>query len=104
MLVGVTQISTEIPDKFELYQNYPNPFNPVTKIKFSIPSVGNGRDRSVMKIYNALGREVEVLVNQSLLPGTYEVDWDASSYPSGVYFCEFVSGNFTQTRKMVLLK
>jgi len=102
--VGINQISNEIPAQFSLSQNYPNPFNPVTKIKFSIPSVSNGRDRSVIKIYNILGYEVHVLVNESLQPGTYEVDWDASNYPSGVYFYELASGNFIQTKKMVLLK
>jgi hypothetical protein len=101
---GITNTNSEIPGRFSLYQNYPNPFNPLTKIKFSIPSVGNGRDRSVIKIYNSLGHEVQVLVNESLQPGTYEVDWDASNFPSGVYFYELVSGNFVQTKKMVLLK
>jgi hypothetical protein len=104
MLTGINQLSSEVPSEFSLSQNYPNPFNPVTKIKFSIPSVGNSRDFSVIKIYNTLGREIQVLVNQSLQPGTYEVDWDASNYPSGIYFYELISGNFTQTRKMVLLK
>jgi hypothetical protein len=103
-LNGIHQISGEIPNEFSLSQNYPNPFNPVTKIKFSIPSIGNGRDRSAIKIYNALGREVQTLVNQSLQPGTYEVDWDASNHPSGVYFYELTSGNFAETKKMVLLK
>jgi hypothetical protein len=103
-LIGINQLSTAIPKTFELFQNYPNPFNPVTKIKFSIPYVGNGRDRSVLKIYNTLGHEVQILVNQSLQPGIYEVDWDASNYPSGVYFYELVSGDFTQTRKMILIK
>jgi len=103
-IVGINQLSTEIPEKYDLSQNYPNPFNPVTKIKFSIPSIGNGSDRSVIKIFNAFGHEVAVLVNQSLQPGIYEVDWDASNYPSGVYFYELISGNFIQTRKMVLQK
>jgi hypothetical protein len=104
LIIGINQISTEIPESFELFQNYPNPFNPVTEIKFSIPSVGNGRDRSVIKIYNTLGHEVQVLVNESLQPGTYEVNWDASNFPSGVYFYELTSGDFIQTKKMVLLK
>jgi len=101
---GINQIGNEIPGKFMLSQNYPNPFNPVTKIKFSIPSAGNGRDRSVLKLYNASGQEVQVLVNQSLQPGTYEVDWNASSHPSGVYFYKLTSGDYTQTKKMVLIK
>lgn len=104
ILVGINQLSTKVPVDYSLSQNYPNPFNPVTKIKFNIPSIGNGRDRSVMKIYNALGHEVQVLVNESLQPGTYEVDWDASSHPSGVYFYNLRSGNFSDTKKMVLIK
>jgi photosystem II stability/assembly factor-like uncharacterized protein len=101
---GINQIGNEIPDKFMLSQNYPNPFNPVTKIKFSIPSAWNGLDRSVLKIYNASGQEVQLLVNQSLQPGTYEVDWDASNHPSGVYFYNLRSGNFSDTKKMILIK
>lgn len=101
--IGIQPISTEIPQRFELFQNYPNPFNPVTKIRFQIP-VGNGRDRSVMKIYDAIGREISILVNEELKPGTYEVSWDASNYSSGVYFYTLSSHNFTQTRKMVVLK
>jgi len=57
-----------------------------------------------LKLYNASGQEVQVLVNQSLQPGTYEVDWNASSHPSGVYFYKLTSGDYTQTKKMVLIK
>jgi len=102
--IGLIGFFEEVPTRYILSQNYPNPFNPVTKIKFSIPSVGKGRDRSIMKIYNSLGHEVQVLVNQSLQPGIYEVDWDASNFPSGVYFYELTSGDFIQTKKMVLIK
>jgi len=103
-ILGVSQIGNEIPGDFNLSQNYPNPFNPLTKIKFSIPTAGSGRYHSVLKIYNSLGHEVQVLVNQSLQPGTYDVDWDASSYPSGVYYYKLESGNFAETKKMVLVK
>jgi len=114
-LVGVTPISTEIPVHYELYQNYPNPFNPVTKIKFQIPllsGVTDGRGALIqITIYDALGREIVVLVNQQLQPGTYEADWDASAYPSGVYYYlmevrydGFAIGNFTETRKMILIR
>jgi hypothetical protein len=112
-LVGINQINTEIPDKFELSQNYPNPFNPVTKIKFSIPnaslSFGEGLGVGLI-IYDALGREVQTLVNENLSPGTYEVDFDGSNLPSGVYFYklevnEHGSGQgFTETKKMVMIK
>jgi len=93
---------------FELSQNYPNPFNPVTKIKFDIPalslsSIGEGPGVRLI-IYDVLAREVAVLVNQQLKPGTYEVEFDGSNLPSGVYFYKLYSGDFIETRKMVLLK
>ncbi len=103
--VGINQINSESPEKFELSQNYPNPFNPVTKIKFQIPaSVETSRWYVLVLIYDALGRKVTSLVNQQLQPGTYEVSWDASAYPSGVYYYKLESGSFTETKKMVLIK
>ena len=104
-VVGLNQISTEIPQVFSLSQNYPNPFNPSTKIKFSLPADVK-REKSVVKliIYDALGREVTTLVNEQLQPGTYEADWDASNYPSGVYFYKLMAGDFVTTKKMVLIK
>jgi hypothetical protein len=103
--IGIQPISTEIPQTFELFQNYPNPFNPETKIRFSIPMVGQRHafDTKLI-IYDALGREIETLVNEELNPGTYEIDWNASNYPSGVYFYRLSSGDFSQTMKLVLLK
>jgi hypothetical protein len=108
-VIGVEPISSEIPQQFMLYQNYPNPFNPITKIKFSIPAVGQRHAFDVrLVIYDILGREIEVLVNESatgsLKPGTYEVEWNGSDYPSGVYFYKLISGDYSETRKMVLLK
>jgi uncharacterized delta-60 repeat protein len=102
-LVGIQPISNEIPHQYSLSQNYPNPFNPSTKIKFAIP-VGNGRDRSLIKIYDALGREISTLVNEELNPGTYEVDWNAVNYPSGVYYYKLTSKDYTETKKMILIK
>jgi len=107
--IGIKRISETIPDKFILCQNYPNPFNPTTKIKFDIPPVGQRHAFDVrMIIYDVLGREVTVLVNQQLSPGTYEVEWSAvggaSNYPSGVYFYMLEAGDFVETRKMVLIK
>lgn len=101
--IGITQISANVPSGYLLSQNYPNPFNPVTKIRFQIPAV-NGRGHSLLKIYDALGREISTLVNEVLSPGTYEVTWDASNYPTGVYFYRLSSNNFTQTKKLVVLK
>jgi hypothetical protein len=93
-----------IPKKFALQQNYPNPFNPVTNIKFEIP-VGNGRDHSVkLVIFDLLGKEITTLVNQQMQPGVYSVDWDASNYPSGVYFYKIETGDFKESKRMVLIK
>lgn len=102
-ITSLTPVNNQIPGDYHLSQNYPNPFNPSTKIKFAIP-VGNGRDRSVLNIYDALGREIETLFNGQLKTGTYEVSWDASNYPSGVYIYKLTSGGFTDSKKMILLK
>lgn len=101
-LVGISQLNIGIPETFSLSQNYPNPFNPVTKIKFTIS--GTTAAQTILYVYSALGKEVAVLVNQQLQPGTYEADWDASSYPSGVYYYRLESGDFKETKKMVLIK
>jgi hypothetical protein len=91
---------------YELHQNFPNPFNPVTKIKFDVPNFAWAQYTEPVQllIYDILGRKVISLVSELLKPGTYEVDWDASRYPSGVYFCKLTSGNFSETKKMVLAK
>jgi hypothetical protein len=99
-LVSVTPVSSKIPDKFSLYQNYPNPFNPVTKIKFDLPSANNVR----IEVYDILGRAVATLVNQYLKAGSYEVDFNASGYSSGVYFCKLQTGGFVDTKKMIINK
>jgi uncharacterized delta-60 repeat protein len=103
--VGVTPVSSKIPQKFYLYQNYPNPFNPNTKIKFDIPPSKGARGMTTrLGIYDILGREVTVLVNEQLKPGTYETQWDGSNYPSGVYFYQLSAGDYIETRKMLLIK
>ncbi len=99
-IIGINQISTEIPEKFSLSQNYPNPFNPVTHFGFRIADFGLVK----LTIYDALGKEVQVILDQQLHPGTYEADWDASAYPSGVYYYKLESGSFTETKKLVLIK
>ncbi len=100
MLTGINQISTQIPEEFELFQNYPNPFNPLTHFGFQIAYFGLVK----LTVYNALGEEVVLLVNKQLQPGTYEADWDASAYPSGVYYYKLETINFTETKKMILIK
>jgi hypothetical protein len=103
--IGIIPVSSQIPAQFSLSQNYPNPFNPATKIKFDIPaSVETTQWVVSLKIHDILGREVAVLVNEQLRPGSYEVDWDASAFPSGVYFYTITSGSFKESKKMVLLK
>ncbi len=105
---GLQKLSNYVPGEFSLSQNYPNPFNPATKIKFSIPlsrGVSEGRGMLVrLIVYDILGREVASLVNERLSPGSYEVEWDGSDYPSGVYFYKLITSGYTETRKMVLLK
>ena len=98
----VTNISTngEIPKEFRLYNNYPNPFNPTTNIKFSIPTQGF----VTLKVFNSLGKEVATLVNENMSVGTYEVNFDAGSITSGVYFYRLQSDNFTETKRMMLIK
>lgn len=111
-IVGFEKVSREIPKDYNLYQNYPNPFNPVTTIKFDVPAngksrqVGTGSQTSNVKliIFDILGREAATLVNEQLKPGSYEVTWNAPNYPSGVYFYRLETENFTQTKKLILLK
>ncbi|MGA2669055.1 MAG: SBBP repeat-containing protein [Ignavibacteria bacterium] len=103
--VRVKKISSDIPDNFHLSQNYPNPFNPTTKIKFDIPPLKGVRGMGVrLIISDLLGREVTTLINEQLKPGTYEAEWDASNYPSGVYFYKLITDNYNEARKMVLVK
>ena len=89
-----------IPERFILRQNYPNPFNPSTKIKFSLPSSGS----TSLKIFNTLGEEVTILLDKELTTGTYEVEWNAEGLPSGVYFYQLKTGEFVETKKMILMK
>jgi hypothetical protein len=104
-LVGIHSISKKIPEQFKLYQNYPNPFNPSTKIKFDIsPSRGARGVTTRLIIYDILGREIAVLVNANLNPGTYEVEFDGSNHPSGIYFYRLTAGEYNECKKMVLIK
>lgn len=97
-LVQIT--SNNIPVKNGISQNYPNPFNPKTLINFDVASQQNVK----ITIYNVLGNAVAVVVNSRLNPGTYAVNWDASSFPSGVYFYRITAGDFTDTKKLILAK
>ena len=99
-LSGIQVISNKIPQKFNLKQNYPNPFNPVTKIGYDL--VKNGSVE--LKIFDLLGREIASLVNERQNAGSYLVDWNASGYPSGVYFYTLQTRDYKETKKMLLLK
>lgn len=104
LFTSITQTGTEIPDVFKLYNNYPNPFNPVTKIKFDIPAVSGNSIPVKIAVYNLLGEEVSVLADKQMNPGSYEVNFDASMYSTGVYFYRIETGKFTDVKKMILIK
>ncbi|MCX7833170.1 MAG: T9SS type A sorting domain-containing protein [Ignavibacteria bacterium] len=98
--IYVKQISSEVPAKYELMQNYPNPFNPSTKIKFAVPKSGV----VTIKVFDILGRQVNVVMNNHLEPGYYETEFDGSDLPSGIYFYKLEALDFTEIKSMVLLK
>jgi len=100
VLVGVNQTGTEFPKDFLLGQNYPNPFNPGTVISFQLAV----NSFTTIKIYDALGREIQTLVDEELQAGTYEVNFEGPNLPSGVYFYKLEAENFTDTKKMILVK
>jgi len=99
-VTGVQPVSTEIPEKFSLSQNYPNPFNPVTNFEFQIADFGSVK----LEIFDALGRNIETLVDSRLKPGIYRVDWSAAKYPTGIYFYKLRTKSFSDTKKMMLVK
>jgi len=104
-LSGIRNISNEVVSNYCLFQNYPNPFNPVTKIKFDIKKEYRSQESEVkLSIYDILGRKIEDLVNEKLQPGTYEVTFDGSNLPSGVYFYQLRVGTYLETKKMLLIK
>ena len=103
--VGIHQISNEVPEQFNLEQNFPNPFNPVTKIRFNVSSNGRGQASDVkLIIYNALGEEVTILVNEKLSPGTYEAEFNGVNLPSGIYFYRLETAGFSRVKKMIMTK
>lgn len=105
--IGIIRINNEISNDFKLYNNYPNPFNPSTKIKFAL----HGFSFVKLAIYDLLGREVEILVNEELNAGTYAIHWDADKEPSGIYYYQMTAtsdgskvADFQSVKKMVLTK
>ncbi len=105
-IISVRQISSAIPENFSLKQNYPNPFNPVTKLEFEISNSGFVS----LKVFDLTGKEVAVLINQNLSPGSYETEFNAgnsgqgSNFARGVYFYKLEADGFMQTKRMMLLK
>jgi hypothetical protein len=99
-IIGIQNISTEIPTKYSMGQNYPNPFNPITNFKFSIIN----SEQVKLIVYDIMGREVQTLVNERLSAGTYETTFDGSMLPSGVYFYKLSTGKFTETKRMLMIK
>jgi hypothetical protein len=108
-IIGIKQIGKGIPSSFSLSQNYPNPFNPITKIRFEIaqhtPPYPLSRGENIsLKVYDILGKEIATLVNETLQPGSYEVTFDGSNLPSGIYFYQLRAGDFVDAKKLVFLK
>jgi hypothetical protein len=94
------QEENAIPKEYSLSTNYPNPFNPVTNIRFSIVD----RELTILKVYDVLGNEVAILVNEIKHPGTYTVQWNARGMASGVYFYSLKAGHFISTKKLLLIR
>ena len=99
---GSTSISyqSNTASDYKLYQNYPNPFNPATRIALTVAE----RQQTTVRVYDVLGREVVTLLHEVKDPGMYLLEFDASSYAGGVYYCQMRSGAYTQTRRMVFVK
>jgi len=99
-VVSVSDDGANLPTEYSLAQNYPNPFNPSTTIEYSLPE----QSTVTITIYDAIGNELEVLFSGSKSPGTHRLNWNASNYASGIYFYKMSSNNFSQVKKMLLLK
>ncbi len=97
---GIEPISNEIPLKFNLSQNYPNPFNPVTKINYTLPT----STYVSLKVYDVLGNEIETLIMVKQNAGNHSAAFDGSGIASGIYFYKLVTDNFSETKKMILIK
>ena len=99
-LSGIANNEGGLPGGFRLYQNYPNPFNPTTTIMFDVRATGNVS----LKVFDLLGREVEVIVNKYLKSGSYSVQFSGDNLPSGVYYYELRAESFSETKRMLLVK
>ncbi len=104
--VASVPLASAVPEGFKLEQNYPNPFNPSTRIQYTV-GVASGRGQVAgvkLVVYDLLGREVAVLVNERKAPGSYEVSFDGNGLASGVYICRMTAGSSLQSKKMMLMK
>ena len=99
-LTGIEPVAAGIPNKFSLHQNYPNPFNPVTKIKFDIAKNTNVK----LRIYDVTGREVLKITDAYMTAGSYSFQWNASQFASGIYFYRLDAGEYSEIKKMILVK
>ncbi len=97
---GIHQNGSEVPASYNLSQNYPNPFNPSTKIDFNLPKSGNVK----LAVYDMIGNEVAVITNGQLAAGNYTAEFNATKLASGVYFYKLITGEFTSTKRMILVK
>jgi hypothetical protein len=99
-LTSVSPVLNNTPSQYSLMQNYPNPFNPSTRIVYELPVPNPVK----LAVYDILGREVAVLVNEKQSAGKYGIEWNASNFPSGVYFYKLITSDYTETKRMVLVK
>ena len=97
---SVDETSSILPVEFALLQNYPNPFNPITTIKFSVPETSP----VTIKVFDVLGNEVAVLLDEVKSAGVFKVTYDASETASGIYFYQMKAGNFISVKKMSIIK
>ena len=100
MVTGVAPSKQGLPGHFALEQNYPNPFNPSTMISFSLPT----KSFVTLKVFDVIGREVTTLASEEKNAGTHQLQWNASSMPSGIYFYRLQAGSFTETKRLIVLK
>lgn len=99
-IIGIDPLGNNIPGEYSLSQNYPNPFNPKTIISYGLKTAGNVK----ISVYDILGENIGVLLNEVRSAGNYSISWDASGFPSGVYFYKIEAGEFTANKKMILIK
>lgn len=100
LVTGINEVINTVPAEYKLFSNYPNPFNPSTTIKFTIPK----KDYVKLTVYNVLGKVVSELVNGTKEAGTYEINFNAASLTSGIYFYKLESGSFSEVKKMMIVK